>query len=153
VEKGGRLTDGIIEDEDDDEAHSRGESSHGETCIAVIILWMSMARTKTVMNYQKRARKTKRTDRRRLRILKWVAPRVCMCFRMSSDPIYRHVKDTCGLFIAYALHHTKLHSSITILAALVLHPSTTLPLSPSPSLLPHLVSHHSYLSLKPYVAV
>jgi len=32
VEEGGQLTDGIIEDEDDeDEGHSRGESSHGET--------------------------------------------------------------------------------------------------------------------------
>jgi hypothetical protein len=62
VEKGRRLTNGIIEDEDDDEAHSRKESSHGETCVAVIIPWMSMARTMMVMNYQKRARKTKRTD-------------------------------------------------------------------------------------------
>jgi hypothetical protein len=77
VEKGGRLTDGIIEDEDDDEAHSRGESSHGETCIAVIILWMSMARTKTVMNYQKRARKTKRTDSEEVKALKVGCP-VCM---------------------------------------------------------------------------
>ncbi|KAJ8579467.1 hypothetical protein M405DRAFT_142549 [Rhizopogon salebrosus TDB-379] len=57
-------------------------------------------------------------------------------------------------FIPYALHHTKLHSSITTIAALVLPPSATLLLlMPSPSLLPHLVSPHSYLSSKPYVAV
>jgi hypothetical protein len=77
VEKGGRLTNGIIEDEDDDEAHSRGESSHGETCVAVIIPWMSMARTKTVMNYQKRARKTKRTDSEEVKALKVGCP-ACM---------------------------------------------------------------------------
>jgi hypothetical protein len=38
VEEGGRLTDGIIEGECEDKAHSRGASLHGETCVGVMIL-------------------------------------------------------------------------------------------------------------------
>jgi hypothetical protein len=38
VEEGGRVTDGITEDEGDDEAHSRRESLHGETCVGLMIL-------------------------------------------------------------------------------------------------------------------
>ncbi|KAJ8593109.1 hypothetical protein M405DRAFT_811537 [Rhizopogon salebrosus TDB-379] len=68
--KGRRLTDGIIEDEDDIEAHSREESSYGETCVGPMILWMSMERTKTLINYQKRVSKTKRTDSEDVEALK-----------------------------------------------------------------------------------
>ncbi|KAJ8583608.1 hypothetical protein M405DRAFT_866894 [Rhizopogon salebrosus TDB-379] len=82
----------------------------------------------------------------------------CLVCAPASSPIYLLALSTplhprTPHFIAYALRHTKLHSSITTLAALVLYPSATPPLAPSPSLLPHLVSPHSYPSSKPYVAV
>jgi hypothetical protein len=38
VEEGGRVTDGITEYEGDDEAHSRRESLHGETCVGLMVL-------------------------------------------------------------------------------------------------------------------
>jgi hypothetical protein len=46
VEDSGQLTDGIIEDEDHDEGHSRGERLCGETRVGLMILGMSMARAK-----------------------------------------------------------------------------------------------------------
>src|ERR1700709_1110905 len=36
--------------------------------------------------------------RRRLRLLTWVASCVCACFRTSSDPVCRHIRDACDLF-------------------------------------------------------
>jgi hypothetical protein len=45
--------------------------------VGLMILWTSMARAKTLMNYQKRARKMKRIQRR-LRLLRWVASCVCV---------------------------------------------------------------------------
>jgi hypothetical protein len=82
----------------------------------------------------------------------------CLICAPASSPIYLLALSTplhprTPRFIAYALHHRKLHSSITTLTALVLYPSATPPLAPSPPLPPHLVSPHFYLSSKLYVAV
>jgi hypothetical protein len=87
--KGGRLTDGIIEDEDDDEAHSHEESSHGETCVGPMILWMSMARTKTLINYQKRVSNMKRTDSEDVEALKMG---FSACMYVFQDVIWSHLQ-------------------------------------------------------------
>jgi hypothetical protein len=84
--KGGRLTDGIIEDEDDDEAHSCEESLHGETCVGAMILWMSMARTKTLINYQKRVSTMKRTDSEDVKM------GFSACMYVFQDVIWSHLQ-------------------------------------------------------------
>jgi hypothetical protein len=48
---------------------------------------------------QKRARRQSGWIQRRLRLLRWLVLHVCMCFRTLSDPVYKHVKDTCDLFL------------------------------------------------------